>query len=286
MPIDLTNLKQKYEELKTRSMGGEVDFLKLKSGDNLVRFLCPPDSGDWCKETGYHYIKRESKVDAITCRKLTLGEECYVCDVVKDLRRSKNKADKDLAKLWSAKSRIFFNVLDRSDGKVKVLGTGVSIYKEILKYLADPDWGDITDPETGRDVIINKTGEDLSVVYSVMPKPNSKPLGVNLNELKLADFNSVVSVLSYEEQKQMLETGEISSSKEEVKQESSGDNNITKLLSKLNLDDPKIVKAVQRWKLTDGTEDGLIDLVNSFTEEEDSDEDDALKKALSRMKNK
>jgi len=200
MAVDLEKLRKKYEELKKRS-SGDADWMTLEDGDNLVRFLSD-EEGNFYHETGYHYVKQGKDKVAVVCNRLDSGEPCYICDIVDSLYKSKDKSDKELAKELSAKSRIFFNVIDRSDGKVKVLGTGNQIFKELLKYFADDDWGDLTDAKTGRDVVINKSGSGLDTEYSVIPKPNTSKLK---EEVELKDLSSISKPFTYEEQELVMD---------------------------------------------------------------------------------
>lgn len=199
MAVDLEKLRKKYEELKKKS-SGDTDWMTLEDGDNLVRFLSD-DDGNFYHETGYHYIKQGKEKVAVVCNRLNSNEACYICDVVDALYKSKDKSDKDLAKDLSAKARIFFNVIDRTDGKVKVLGTGNQIFKELLKYFADDDWGDLTHPVTGRDVVINKSGSGLDTEYSVIPKPNPSKLK---EDVELKDLSEIAKPFTYEEQEMVM----------------------------------------------------------------------------------
>lgn len=295
MPVDLEAIRKKYHEVKlASSKSGGVTYMTLKAGDNLVRFLCPENSDEWYKEAGFHYFRNEGTTKVITCLRLTTGDKCYVCDLVAELKRSGNKKDVELAKSWSAKSRIFFNILDREDGNVKVLGTGTSIFKEILKYFADPDWGDLTHPETGRDVVINRSGSGMETEYSVTPKPKTRPLGVPIEDLNMYDLNSLVSIPSYDEQKESFE-GTPPKSKESVSVEETSEGKA--LIEQLDFDDPLVKRDFQKWKKSDNTLKGLKDLVDKHTaplidtEDEEEDEEDRsisseVEKALSRMKNR
>ena len=57
---------------------------------------------------------------------------------------------------WNFKLRTFVPVLVRGqEGEgVKFWGFGKTVYQEILGYITDPDYGDITDPTNGRDLTI------------------------------------------------------------------------------------------------------------------------------------
>src|SRR5210317_1480101 len=69
---------------------------------------------------------------------------------------------------------------DKEDEGIKFWGFGKTVYQEILGYIADPDYGDITDPTNGRDITIEYvSAEDAGTSYPVTTirvKPNTTPL--------------------------------------------------------------------------------------------------------------
>jgi hypothetical protein len=63
---------------------------------------------------------------------------------------------------------------------VKFWGFGKTVYQEILGFIADPDYGDITDPQSGRDITVEfktkeQTGKDFPET-SIRIKPNQTPI--------------------------------------------------------------------------------------------------------------
>jgi hypothetical protein len=63
---------------------------------------------------------------------------------------------------------------------VKFWGFGKQVYQELLSFMADPDYGDISDPVTGRDITIEfkskeQTGKDFPET-SIRVKPNQTPV--------------------------------------------------------------------------------------------------------------
>lgn len=295
MAVDLDKLREKYEDLKKRSKG-DADWMQLEDGDNLVRFLSD-EEGNFYFETGYHYISQGKEKVAVVCNKVHAGEPCYICDVISELNKSKDKGDKALAKELQAKSRVFFNVVDRADKKVKVLGAGNSIFKELLKYFADEDWGDLTDPETGHDVVINKSGSGLDTEYSVMPKPKPSKLGM---EVEFKDLTEIAHPFTYEEQEQVMDgTSPEDIFKARDAKESKGttkskggdkksepakppvrqpkkqtvEEQYAELIAKIDLDIPKARKLLQVWlDDEDRTEEELQELIEKYGIEEETQE--------------
>ena len=67
---------------------------------------------------------------------------------------------------------------------VRFWGFGKTVYQEILGYIDDPDYGDITDPSSGRDLTIEyKSDEgDAGTTYpttTIRVKPSQTPLSDN-----------------------------------------------------------------------------------------------------------
>ena len=63
---------------------------------------------------------------------------------------------------------------------MKFWGFGKTVYQELLSIIADPDYGDITDPTSGRDVSVEfKTAEETGASFpstSIRVKPNITPI--------------------------------------------------------------------------------------------------------------
>tara|TARA_B100001113_G_scaffold289228_1_gene245151 strand:- start:3 stop:524 length:522 start_codon:yes stop_codon:yes gene_type:complete len=114
------------------------------------------------------------------------------------------------------KLRTFVPVLVRGqEGEgVKFWGFGKTVYQEILGYIADPDYGDITDPANGRDLTIEyKSAEEAGTTYpttTIRVKPNQTPLSASKEDVtKFLDTQTEItelySELSYDELKNVLE---------------------------------------------------------------------------------
>jgi len=79
------------------------------------------------------------------------------------------------------KLRTFVPVIVRGEeGQgVRFWGFGKQVYQELLSIIADPDYGDITDLASGRDVTVEfKTAEEAGKNYpetSIRVKPNTTP---------------------------------------------------------------------------------------------------------------
>jgi len=296
MAVDINQIREKYKQLQEKKgYEGDVPWIELKQGDNLVRFLSD-DEGNFYHESGYHYVMQGKDKVAVVCNQLNSNEDCYLCDVTKSLYKTKDKADKELAKNIGARPRVFFNILDREDGnKLKVLSAGNMIFKELLKYFADEDWGDLTDTVSGHDVVINKNGEGLDTEYTVMPKPKATKVGSE--EYELFDLSTIAHPFTNDEQDQVLEgvsteeifkrreaaegtegkKSDITTDKKEkkeikksAKKELTVEEQFADKIAQIDQDIPKAVKALNNWLSDDDrTEDELDELITKFGKEPD-----------------
>ncbi len=146
----------------------------------------------------------------------SFGRPDPIVEFAEKLKRMGDKEDWKAAKKMEPKLRTFVPVLVRGEeGEgVRFWGFGKTVYQEILGYIADPDYGDITDPNEGRDIVVEiVSAEDSGTSYPVTTirvKPKESPLADTkeatdkfLNEQK--NITELYSELSYAELKSVLE---------------------------------------------------------------------------------
>lgn len=201
-------------KLERQGGGGGLPFDKLSNGKNVRRILWPKGERDLCYTEGYiHFGLGEDGKTSMVCRKTNDSKaHCPVCEYISQLQMSRDKNDKKLADAIKARKRVYFNVIDRdSDSEtdeLKVLPVGLTVQKQIVAILCDPDYGDITDPIGGRDVTIKRTGQGLNTEYSVLPKPNSSPASATLTpeqvEDQMADLDAFWTIPSVEDMEKVI----------------------------------------------------------------------------------
>jgi hypothetical protein len=179
----------------------------------------PPwnEEGIWYLEIPYHYNIGEEN-ETLICPKRFKGMRCYICDVVKDLRSKTGEEFKALADKLRPRNRIFYNIVDLENptAGVQVFGSGKGIFEDLIYYDLDDDWGDITSPTRGYDIVIDRRGTGLQSKYQVLPKRNPSAI-TNKEWLDQLNDLSVLTnkVLSYEELKVLYERGSLATSEEE-----------------------------------------------------------------------
>lgn len=99
------------------------------------------------------------------------------------------------------------NVIDREDGKIKILDLKRTIYNEILKFAKDPEYGNPADDKTGYNITIEKqkTGPlPQNVKYSCLPARASSPLTEEEKKMDLYELDKMFKRPTYEEQRKWL----------------------------------------------------------------------------------
>lgn len=188
MALNMDKLKKKSEDL-SRS-GGGADYDKLQPGKNVRRVLPPKGDRDVFWSEGYvHFQVGPEGKSTVTCLETYgQGKKCPICQYVEQLKKG-SKADKQLADRIRRTRRMYINVINRDseDDTPKVLPVGKTILQPLIDLICDPDYGDITDFEEGRDITITKSGKGLNTEYSVIAKPKPSVASEEMTEEELQE---------------------------------------------------------------------------------------------------
>jgi hypothetical protein len=144
-----------WGDVKEPGTGGNVDFMKLQSGQNQLRIVGRPSLIE---------IHWEKAVDGTTKKVICPGAGCPVC----------KGGHVPMA-------RYQVQVIDRADGKIKVLEGGPTIFNSIKSYAMDADYGD----PTKYDMKVKKEGSGRETKYTIVAAP--KKSDVKPEELKLME---------------------------------------------------------------------------------------------------
>ena len=146
----------------------------------------------------------------------SFGRPDPIVEFADKLKRMGDKDDWKAAKAMEPKLRTFVPVIVRGEeGEgVRFWGFGKTVYQEILGYIADPDYGDITDPTQGRDLTVEYlSAEDAGTAYpttTIRVKPNQSPISEDATRAtdfieNQTEITDLYSELSYDELKGVLE---------------------------------------------------------------------------------
>lgn len=141
---------------------------------------------------------------------ISFGRPDPIEEFAQKLKGSGNKEDYQLSKKLEAKMRTFAPVIVRGEENegVRFWGFGKTVYQELLSIIADPDYGDITDPVNGRDVVVEFiSAEETGASYpttKIRVKPNQTPISDDptiLEKVKSSqkDIRDIYQEQSYED---------------------------------------------------------------------------------------
>ena len=145
---------------------------------------------------------------------ISFGRPDPIEEFAQKLRASGNKEDYQLSRKLEAKMRTFAPVIVRGEEKqgVKFCGFGKTVYQELLSIIADPDYGDITDPVNGRDVVVEfLSAEETGASFpktNIRVKPNQTPVSDDPELLELVikqqDIRDIYQEQSYDDLTEVL----------------------------------------------------------------------------------
>jgi hypothetical protein len=147
---------------------------------------------------------------------MSFGRPDPIVEFAEKLKRTGDTDDWKAGKKMEPKLRTFVPVIVRgkeSEG-VKFWGFGKTVYQDILGYIADPDYGDITDPNTGRDIVLDvMSAEESNASYpttTIRVKPATSKLADTPEQIQQLlegqrEITELYQELSYAELKSVLE---------------------------------------------------------------------------------
>ena len=146
----------------------------------------------------------------------SFGRPDPIVEFAEKLKRTGDTDDWKAGKKMEPKLRTFVPVIVRGKENegVKFWGFGKTVYQDILGYIADPDYGDITDPMNGRDIVVEiQSAEDSNAAYpttTIRVKPSQSKLAESADQIQSLlenqkNITELYSELSYSELKGVLE---------------------------------------------------------------------------------
>ena len=176
MAIDIAKMRAKLEASKNPQARKEDNTKwRPQEGAQPLRIL-PTADGDPFKEFHFHY--NVGKNPGILCPKKNHGEHCPICEFASNLWREGVENNDDNAKREAKKlfvrKRYFSPIMVRGQEEkgVRIWSYGKMAYESLLGLVLDPDYGDITDPETGTDIVLTYT---VPGTPGSFPKTQIKP---------------------------------------------------------------------------------------------------------------
>jgi len=212
MALDLDAIRRKLSGLQQQT-GKSNTLWKPEAGKNQIRIVpYQYNKANPFLEMYFHYdIGKKNYLSPVT-----YGEADPVEEFAQQLKATGKSDDWKLAKKLTPKMRVYVPVIVRgqeSEG-VKLWGFGKQVYTELLGFVADPDYGDITDLTSGRDITVEYTpaeGVGNFPKTGIRVKPNQLPATTDqgladkiMNQQK--DIFTIFKKVSYDELKGHLQT--------------------------------------------------------------------------------
>lgn len=224
MAIDLNKMRKKLDKLEGKGNQNSV-FWKPKDGEQTIRIL-PCEDGDPFKEFWFHYNLGDNR--GFLSPKRNFGENDPLDSFVRKLFNEGTDQSRKMAKDLMARQRFFSPVIVRGEEEkgVRLWGYGKTAYKQLINLALNPDYGDITDPETGTDLVV-KYGKPPGASFpqtDITPRRMPSPITKNQDEIlglleSIPDFDEafVESRKTPEEVGRMLDEWlEVGEDKQEV----------------------------------------------------------------------
>jgi hypothetical protein len=180
--IDFEAIRKKLAKL---SGGGRSSSWKPKEGEeHSVRLISFPDNDGQPFKELYFYYNIGSNPGLLTLSQF--GKPDPIQELITKLRAEGTKESYELAKKLYPKMRTYAPVVVRGEEEkgVQIWGFGKTVYQDLLGLMLDEDYGDITDPLSGRDIKVacNKQPGKKWAMTSVRPRPKETALSSDADQ--------------------------------------------------------------------------------------------------------
>jgi len=210
--MDISQIKSRLTTLQATSSNKD-NFWKPAPGKTQIRIVPYKFNKDNpFVELFFHYGLGNNKT---YMSPVSFGRPDPVEEFSSKLKSTGNKDEWIQGKRLEPKMRTFAPVIIRGEEHegVKWWGFGKTVYQELLGVIADPDYGDITDPSLGRDIVVERqTPAEAGNQYgktTIRVKPNQTAITENKETLtKVIETQTKIEDLytepSYDDLKEAL----------------------------------------------------------------------------------
>lgn len=212
MALDINALRNKLNQLKGGAQRSDI-LWKPQDGDNQVRILpLASNPENPFTELYFHYLGNKTYLSP-----LSFGERDPIAEFADNLRSAGGLTKEEYrdTKKFVPQIRTFVPVIDRKspENGVRFWAFGKTVYQELISVMSDPDYGDITDPQTGRDIKVTFTPQEKSdtgfAKTAIRVSPKTSALTANADQLsewltQQPDLMSLYKRMNYEELQNVL----------------------------------------------------------------------------------
>ena len=176
--VDLNKVRKKLSSLQDTN-GKNKGLWKPSPGSQIIRFVPNKNSPDYpFHELYFHYGIQGKSLLSLK----SFNESDPISEFAEKLKLTGNRDDYQLGRKFEPKMRVYAPIVVRGEESqgVKFWGFGKMVYQELLSIMNDEDYGDITHPTSGRDVVVDfKSAEEVGRSFpetKVRVKPNQTPI--------------------------------------------------------------------------------------------------------------
>ena len=197
--MDINAIKSRLNQLQNTTSTAN-SFWKPQPGKSQIRITPYVDNKDNpFVELFFHYSLVPNKT---VLSPLSFGRPDPVQQFADKLKSTGDKDEWIQGKRIEPKMRTFVPVIVRGEESegVKWWGFGKTVYQELLSIIADPDYGDISDAMTGRDIVVERqTAAEAGNQYgktTIRVKPNQTALveDMDLSKRLLSEQPKIVEL--------------------------------------------------------------------------------------------
>ena len=211
MAIDLDAIRNKLNQLSGQNSRRNTNWRPQEGEESNVRILSFPDNdGQPFKERWFYYnIGNNPGLLA----PYQFGKPDPIQELITKLRDDASKESYELAKKLYPKMRCYAPVVVRGEEEkgVRIWAFGKTVYQTLLNIMLDEDYGDITDPNTGRDVkvVCTKPPGRMWATTEVRPRGKQSQLSEDASKAKgwlgaIPSLDDMFTLKSYEELEKLV----------------------------------------------------------------------------------
>jgi len=210
--MDIQKIKDRLNQLQQTTTASN-SFWKPQPGKTQIRMVPYKFNKDNpFIELYFHYSMGDNKTHLSP---ISFGRPDPINEFAAKLKSTGDRDEWIQGRKLEPKMRTFVPMVPRGQEHegIKFWGFGKTVYQELLGFIADPDYGDIADPITGRDIVVERqTPAEAGNQYgktTIRVKPNQLPLTEDKEVLtrmfdSQVDIKEIYTEPTYEELKELL----------------------------------------------------------------------------------
>ncbi len=250
MSIDFDAIRKKLERLSGNNKNRSTMWKPTEGEEHTVRLISFDDNdGQPFKERWFYYNIGNNRG---LLAPYQFDSPDPIQELITKLRDEGTKESYELAKKLYPKMRTYAPVIVRGeeDKGVQLWGFGKTVYQTLLGLMLDEDYGDITDPTTGRDikVVCSKQPGKKWAMTEVRPRGKQSTLSDDSNQAQewlnnIPNLDEIYQLKSYDELAKIIndwlndDEEDFNNNREEAKETFNDNTNTTNSSGYKSLDD-------------------------------------------------